>query len=165
MCANRCACFSRAGKWPQKPSPYQMASKPSSLRSCPSGPGRHAFSVAIAAQTGERTEANNRVVVSADVLESRVRILMVAGSPSADLSYLRRVLEADANMEVEVLVRASSKGWAREVQRAMNTLDGRDVVVPAQRALYRACRVARAKARLLCATGRRPFGHWRRCGF
>ena len=95
----------------------------------PERAGRHAFSVAIAAQTGERTEANNRVVVSADVLESRVRILMVAGSPSADLSYLRRVLEADANMEVEVLVRASSKGWAREVQRAMNTLDGRDVVV------------------------------------
>ncbi len=95
----------------------------------PERAGRHAFSVAIAAQADERAEANNRVVVSTDVLESRVRILVVAGSPSADLGYLRRVLQGDANLEVEVLVRALSTEWTREVQRAMHTLNARDVVV------------------------------------
>lgn len=95
----------------------------------PQRAGRHAFSISIAAQAGERAEANNRIVVSTEVLESRVRMIMIAGSPSADLGYLRRVLQADPNLQVEVLVRAGSKGWAREVQRAMNTLPDRDVVV------------------------------------
>ena len=94
----------------------------------PQRAGRHAFSISIAAQAGERAEANNRVVVSTEVLESRVRILILAGSPSADLGYLRRVLQSDDNMEVEVLVRALATGWATEVQRAMKTLNDRDVV-------------------------------------
>lgn len=95
----------------------------------PQRAGRHAFSIAIAAQAGERAEANNRMVVSTEVLESRVRMIVIAGSPSADLGYLRRVLQADPNLQVEVLVRAGSTGWAREVQRAMNTLPDRDVAV------------------------------------
>lgn len=94
----------------------------------PERSGRHVFSVQIAAQAGERTVGNNRVVVSTDVLESRVRILILAGSPSADLGYLRRVLQEDANLEVEVLVRTSMAGWQREVHRAIRTLDARDVV-------------------------------------
>ena len=95
----------------------------------PQRAGRHAFSISIAAQAGERAEANNRMVVSTEVLESRVRILILAGNPSADLGYLRRVLQSDDNMEVEALVRALATGWATEVQRAMNTLPDRDVVV------------------------------------
>ena len=94
----------------------------------PERPGRHAFSVQIAAQTGERTVGNNRVVVSTDVLESRVRILILVGSPSADLGYLRRVLQNDANLEVEVLVRTMTAGWQRDIHRALRTLDERDIV-------------------------------------
>ena len=94
----------------------------------PERPGRHAFSVQIAAQAGERTVGNNRVVVSTDVLESRVRILILAGSPDADLGYLRRVLQEDANLEVEVLVRTLMAGWQRDVHRALRTLDDRDIV-------------------------------------
>ena len=94
----------------------------------PERPGRHAFSVQIVAQAGERTVGNNRVVVSTDVLESRVRILILAGSPGADLGYLRRVLQEDANLEVEVLVRTLMAGWQRDVHRALRTLDERDIV-------------------------------------
>ncbi len=94
----------------------------------PKRSGRHAFSVQIAAQAGERTVGNNRVVVSTDVLESRVRILILAGSPGADLGYLRRVLQEDANLEVEVLVRTLMAGWQRDVHRALRTLDERDIV-------------------------------------
>ena len=94
----------------------------------PERSGRHAFSVQIAAQAGERTVGNNRVVVSTDVLESRVRILILAGSPGADLGYLRRVLQEDANLEVEVLVRTLMAGWQRDVHRALRTLDERDIV-------------------------------------
>lgn len=94
----------------------------------PERSGRHAFSVQIAAQAGERTVGNNRVVVSTDVLESRVRILILAGSPDADLGYLRRVLQEDANLEVEVLVRTVTAGWQKDVHRALRTLDERDIV-------------------------------------
>ena len=95
----------------------------------PERSGRHAFSVQIAAQASERTVGNNRVVVSTDVLESRVRILILAGSPSADLGYMRRVLQEDANLEVEVLVRTLTAGWQRDVHRALRSLDKRDIVV------------------------------------
>ena len=94
----------------------------------PERSGRHVFSVQIAAQAGERTVGNNRVVVSTDVLESRVRILILAGSPSADLGYLRRVLQEDANLEVELLVRTLTAGWQRDVNRALRSLDERDIV-------------------------------------
>lgn len=95
----------------------------------PEHSGRHAFSVEIAPQASERTAVNNRVVVSTQVLKSRVRITMLAGSPSADLSYLRRVIEADSNLELDLLVRVQPAGWSREVQRVTRTLSERDLVV------------------------------------
>ncbi|MDP6038907.1 MAG: hypothetical protein QGG64_10180, partial [Candidatus Latescibacteria bacterium] len=95
----------------------------------PERPGRHAFSVEIAPQVGERTVVNNRVVVPAEVLKSRVRILMLSGSPSADLSYLRRVIESDSNLELDLLVRVQAAGWSREVQRVMRTVSEHDLVV------------------------------------
>ena len=95
----------------------------------PERPGRHAFSVEIAPQVGERTVVNNRVVVPAEVLKSRVRILMLSGSPSADLSYLRRVIESDSNLELDLLVRVQAAGWSREVQRVMRMVSEHDLVV------------------------------------
>ncbi|MCZ6632104.1 MAG: hypothetical protein O7G87_01770 [bacterium] len=70
----------------------------------PDRAGRHAYRVAIAPQGGEQSVENNTVVVSTEILESRVRVLMVGGSPDADLAYLRRILEADSNLDLEVAV-------------------------------------------------------------
>jgi hypothetical protein len=77
----------------------------------PDRAGRRVYRIHIASQQAERSTANNTAVVSAEVIESRLRVLMVAGSPSADLAYVRRLLEANENLQVEVLVGRNTGEW------------------------------------------------------
>ena len=91
--------------------------------------GRHAYHVEIAPQSGERIVENNAVVVATEVLDSRVRVLILAGSPSADLAYLRRVWSADENLELNLVVQQQQGGWANEVQRTLRQVSDYDVVV------------------------------------
>ena len=107
---------------------WQMGNRPSNLRSGPSDPGGMYFQYKLRHKQASAQWATTRVVVSTDVLESRVRILILAGSPDADLGYLRRVLQDDANLEVDVLVRTLTAGWQRDVHRALRALDERDIV-------------------------------------
>ncbi len=95
----------------------------------PDRAGRLIYRIHLAAQPGERSTANNAAVVSAEVIESRLRVLMVAGSPSADLAYLRRVLEADENLEVEVLVARKAGEWPFRMRAALTEPDESELVV------------------------------------
>lgn len=95
----------------------------------PQRAGRHAYRVGIAHQADERTEENNAVVVATEVLESRVKLLVVAGKPSADLAYLQRVWADDENLELEWVVNKGLGGWGAQVQRALRDLGKTHVVV------------------------------------
>jgi uncharacterized membrane protein len=95
----------------------------------PARAGRHAYQVHIAPQAGERTVENNTVVVATEVLESRVRLLILAGSPSADLAYLRRLWSADENLELDVVLNHGQNGWDNQVQSALRQVSKYDVVV------------------------------------
>lgn len=95
----------------------------------PERAGRHAYRIQIAPLTSERTVENNTVVVATEVLESRVRLLVLAGSPSADLAYLRRVWSSDENLELDVVVHHGQNGWDSEVQSALRQVSKYDVVV------------------------------------
>ena len=48
---------------------------------------------------------------------------MVAGSPSADLAYLRRLLEANENLQVEVLVVRKTGEWPVRIRAALTDPD------------------------------------------
>ncbi len=95
----------------------------------PERAGRHAYRVSIAPQAGEHATKNNAVIVSTEVLESRVRVLLAGGSPSPDLAYLRRCLEADPNLELEVVTVTRSGGWTYRMQTLLNETEDRDLVV------------------------------------
>lgn len=73
--------------------------------------GRRVYRIHLAAQPAERSTANNTAVVSAEVIENRLRVRIVAGSPSADLAYLRRVLDANENLQVELFVAGKTGDW------------------------------------------------------
>ena len=77
----------------------------------PERAGRRVYRIHLASLPGERATANNTAVVSAEVIESRLRVRIVAGSPSADLAYLRRALETNDNLQVELLVAGRPGEW------------------------------------------------------
>jgi len=91
--------------------------------------GRHAYRVEIAPQAGERTQANNAVVVASEIMESRVRMLLLAGTPSADVAYLRRTWATDENLEVQAVVNDGQGGWDGQVQRVLRQVGQYHVVV------------------------------------
>ena len=89
----------------------------------PDRAGRRVYRIHLASQPSERSTANNTAVVSAEVIENRLRVLMVAGSPSADLAYLRRLLEANENLQVEVLVVRKKGEWPVRLRAALTDPD------------------------------------------
>ena len=95
----------------------------------PETPGRHVYRVSIAPRRGERSPANNAVMVSTEILESRIRVLALAGGPSPDFAYLRRLLDDDPNVEVAVTVDDGSAGKVRRAREFLAGLADQDLVV------------------------------------
>ena len=70
----------------------------------PESDGVRSYQVEVPELDGEITSRNNRRTLTIKVLKSKLRILYVEGTPRADLGFLRRALEKDANLEVTSLV-------------------------------------------------------------
>ncbi len=66
------------------------------------GAGINKLSVEVDHLEGEFTSNNNSREFYIKVLESRMRILLLASSPSPDLAFLKRILLADENVELTV---------------------------------------------------------------
>jgi hypothetical protein len=49
---------------------------------------------------GEFTNANNKKVFYVNVLSNKVKVLIIAGSPSSDLSFVKNTLKSDKNFKV-----------------------------------------------------------------
>ena len=62
--------------------------------------GMNKLTVSIETQVGETSELNNRRTTFVRVLESKVRLWMIAGAPSADYEFAKRILEEDQNFTV-----------------------------------------------------------------
>ncbi len=70
----------------------------------PDTPGLQPITVSVTPLDREATERNNSMQRSIRVLESKRRVLMLAGAPSPDVGALRRVLERDADTDLTVRV-------------------------------------------------------------
>lgn len=66
----------------------------------PETEGIHRYEVAVPELEGEITARNNRRVFAVKVLKSGLRVLYIEGAPRADMGFLRRTLERDANLDV-----------------------------------------------------------------
>ncbi len=67
-------------------------------------PGLHHYQVSIPVGDGELSPENNRQRFKVKVLDSRIRVLLMAGGPSPDFAFLKRTLEREKNVEVHPLV-------------------------------------------------------------
>jgi hypothetical protein len=67
-------------------------------------PGLHDYQVSIPVGEGELSPENNRQRFKVKVLDSRIRVLLVAGGPSPDFAFLKRTLERGKDAELHPLV-------------------------------------------------------------
>lgn len=66
--------------------------------------GIHRYSVVIPEEESEQLTENNRYPFTMEALKERVRVLVLADRPGWDLTFFRRVLERDPNLEVEAFI-------------------------------------------------------------
>jgi len=66
--------------------------------------GLHRYRVWTPAREGEISAGNNEHLFAVRVLKEKIKVLLVAGRPSFDLTFLKRALESDVSLDVETVV-------------------------------------------------------------
>lgn len=69
----------------------------------PKTSGEKKITVRATELKGEFTFANNKKTVFLNVMNNKIKVLIIAGSPSADLSFIKDVLMQDENLKVNSL--------------------------------------------------------------
>ena len=90
--------------------------------------GRRSLRVEIPELSEEAETSNNKVLSEIEVLEGRERILL-AGIPSADFAYVRRLVEADSNGVVDVVFPDSPDGWPFRARENLRNAGSYDLVI------------------------------------
>ena len=72
--------------------------------------GFQKYEVVIPAQKGEFTAVNNRRSFYVKVLKSKLKVLILAGGPSTDVKFIRRILQDDENVEPTVVAQRKQGG-------------------------------------------------------
>ena len=70
----------------------------------PASAGIKKYTVSVAALEGEVTKKNNAKSVFVKILKNKMRVAVIAGSPSADVSAIVQAFRADQNIETSVAV-------------------------------------------------------------
>jgi len=102
------------------------------FRVTPGEPGIHRYTVTVPPVSSERLTSNNTRVAVTNVFKGRIRVLLAAPRPSFDLSFVRRELEGDPNVELDVVVDLSSRavpGAGGNAPRSREELLEYDLVV------------------------------------
>ncbi len=94
----------------------------------PDGEGIKKYSVRVSRLPGELTTANNQRTFLARILKSKLRILIIAGSPSPDVSVLKQTLREDKNLDVRSLTQKSSSAFY-EGSMTAQLLDSSDCIM------------------------------------
>ncbi len=70
--------------------------------------GEKKLAVVASNSTGEFTFANNKKVFYVNVLSNKVKVLIIAGSPSSDVSFIKNTLKSDKNFEVNSITQVAA---------------------------------------------------------
>lgn len=92
----------------------------------PKDGGEKKLSVSLSPITGEFSQLNNSKIFFVTVLDTKVKIALVSGSPSADVSAIAKALESDKNIQVNKFIQISrDKLWDN---KKSNSLDSSSVL-------------------------------------
>lgn len=70
----------------------------------PKEEGIHRYTVVVSSLPGEVTTKNNSATILVKVLKTKLRILIIAGAPSADVASVRQILVEEEHVSVRALV-------------------------------------------------------------
>jgi hypothetical protein len=91
----------------------------------PKTPGEKKLTVDVSPLKEEFTKGNNKSVFYINVLSNKVRVMILGGSPSADLTFIKNALESDDNLKVKCLTQISKE--IVEGKEFTNFIDSADV--------------------------------------
>ncbi len=94
----------------------------------PEGDGLQRFTVNVSSLPGEISTANNRRSFTARVLKSKLRILVLGGEPSPDITVVRQTLTEDPNLRVRTFTQETG-GAFYEGRLAPTEFDSVDCLV------------------------------------
>lgn len=77
----------------------------------PKSDGVKKLTVAVTTLPGESTTKNNRATSFIKILKSKMKIVLVAGAPSPDVSFLEQAFRRDKNAEVVSYVQKQGASW------------------------------------------------------
>ncbi|MGE5435683.1 MAG: hypothetical protein ACM3O3_00520 [Syntrophothermus sp.] len=83
----------------------------------PHSPGEKKIVVSATVMNGEFNKENNKKIVYANVLDNKVNVLIVAGSPSADLSFFRNTLEQNKNLSIKTITQITASKFLENDDR------------------------------------------------
>ena len=89
--------------------PENLQEKRLQLQFTPKKEGLHKYRISISGLDGEITTKNNARTFYIKVLKSKLRIIVVAGSPGPDVAFLVRVLQRDQNFSVKRYVALNAR--------------------------------------------------------
>lgn len=90
----------------------------------PAEPGLHTYVLRVPASEGEASDEDNLRLLRVSVPDRRVHVLLLAGSPSPDLAFLRRLWKGKFDLDAFVLKDGGYYGG-----KSPPSLEGYDVVV------------------------------------
>lgn len=74
----------------------------------PKKSGEKKLSIEAAGKKGEFTFSNNKKVFYINILSTKIKILLLAGSPSSDLTFIKTTLKEDKNLDVHSLTQVAA---------------------------------------------------------
>ena len=92
----------------------------------PDGDGEKKLTVSISHLEGEASLQNNSRVFYLNVLNTRLRVSLISGTPSADLSSIAKALATNKNIQINKLIQISSDKFWNDVNP--NLIDSADVL-------------------------------------
>jgi hypothetical protein len=93
----------------------------------PKTSGEKKLSVVVSNTAGEFTYANNKKVFFLNVLSNKVKVLVIAGSPSPDVSFIKNSLKADDNLSVNSITQVALDKFVEKNDR-QKLLDSANVL-------------------------------------
>ena len=73
----------------------------------PQTSGEKKLSVNISTLEGESTTANNKKIFYVNVLSNKIKVLLISGAPSSDLTFIKNTLADDKNLVVNSITQLS----------------------------------------------------------
>ncbi|MXZ75415.1 MAG: hypothetical protein F4207_11625 [Gemmatimonadetes bacterium] len=96
----------------------------------PETEGIHRYQVEVPELDGEITAGNNRREFAISVLKSGLRVLYIEGAPRADMGFLKRSMEKDANLEVtSILFRPDDRTFPEPMPASRTDWFSYDLVI------------------------------------